>query len=165
MTRLITSFHMIFVGVRRNGRCYNRNGWQSAHSEHGTIRWRKPPAGQRFRDDLKGLGVSLGNVRLGRNTSVPTYIPAAATRLRSCRSNVQTSLSTTVSSWPIPEIGARGPSCVAEMARISGAGPKRPVALMEARCPLPTVAPSYEGSPGGLGGRRVVADLRRNDPH
>lgn len=44
------------------------------------------------------------------------------------------------------------------------AAPKRPVALMEARCPLPKVGPSYEGSPGGLGGRRVVADLRRNDP-
>ena len=69
-----------------------------------------------------------------------------------------------VRNWPIPEIGARGPSRVAEMARISRAGPKPPVALVEARCPLPKVGPSYEGSPGGLGGRRVVADLRRNDP-
>ena len=41
--------------------------------------------------------------------------------------------------WPIPEIGARGRSRVAEMARISGARSKRPVALVEARCPLPKV--------------------------
>lgn len=63
-----------------------------------------------------------------------------------------------VASWP--DSAGRSPIGL----RLAQPDPKRPVGLVEARCPLPKVGPSYEGSPGGLGGRRVVADLRRNDP-